>query len=78
MILFIGNTIGLSIIAIQHFFAPIKLDPAHYYVKALPVELSIENWLIINLISCTICMGLLIIPVMIIDKVEPIKALRYE
>ena len=76
--LFIGNAIGLSIIAIQHFFAPIKLDPAHYYVKVLPVELSIENWLMINLISCIICMTLLIIPVIIIDKVEPIKALRYE
>lgn len=76
--LFIGNTIGLSIIAIQHYFAPFKLDPAHYYVKALPVVLSIENWLIINLISCIICIGLLIIPAMIIHKVEPIKALRYE
>ena len=41
--LIIGNGIGLSLIALQHFLAPIELDPAHYYVKKLPVALSIEN-----------------------------------
>ena len=76
--LIIGNGIGLSLIALQHFLAPIELDPAHYYVKKLPVALSIENWLSINLMSFFICMVLLIIPALIIQKVEPIKAIRYE
>ncbi|MCS5663056.1 MAG: ABC transporter permease, partial [Flavobacteriales bacterium] len=64
--------------AIQYFFAPIQLDPTHYYVKALPVVLSLENWLIINLMSIIICMAILIIPSLLIQKVEPVKALRYE
>ena len=76
--LIIGNGIGLSLVALQHFLAPIQLNPTHYYVKKLPVALSIENWLSINLISFFICMGLLIIPALIIQKVEPVKALRYE
>lgn len=76
--LIIGNGIGLSLIALQHFLAPIELDPAHYYVKKLPVALSIENWLSINLMSFFICMVLLIIPALIIQKVEPVKAIRYE
>ena len=76
--LIIGNGIGLSLIALQHFLAPIQLDPAHYYVKKLPVILSIENWLSINLMSFFICMVLLIIPALIIQKVEPVRALRYE
>ena len=76
--LIIGNGIGLSLVALQHFLAPIQLDPTHYYVKNLPVALSIENWLSINLISFFICMGLLIIPALIIQKVEPVRALRYE
>jgi lipoprotein-releasing system permease protein len=76
--LLIGNGIGLTIIGIQHFFAPIQLDPNHYYVKALPVVLSIENWLMINLMSILICMCILIIPAILIQKVEPVKALRYE
>jgi lipoprotein-releasing system permease protein len=76
--LIIGNGIGLSLIALQHFLAPIQLDPAHYYVKKLPVILSIENWLSINLMSFFVCMVLLIIPALIIQKVEPVKAIRYE
>jgi len=76
--LIIGNGIGLSLIALQYFLAPIELDPTHYYVKELPVVLSIENWLSINLISFFICMVLLIIPALIIQKVEPLRALRYE
>ena len=76
--LIIGNGIGLSLIALQYFLAPIELDPTHYYVKELPVVLSIENWLSINLISFFICTGLLIIPALIIQKVEPVRALRYE
>ena len=76
--LIIGNGIGLSLIALQHFLAPIELDPAHYYVKKLPVILSIENWLSINLMSFFVCMVLLIIPALIIQKVEPVKAIRYE
>ena len=76
--LIIGNGIGLTIIGIQYFFAPIQLDPNHYYVKALPVVLSIENWLMINLMSIIICMCILIIPSILIQKVEPVKAIRYE
>ena len=76
--LIIGNGIGLSLIALQHFLSPIELDPAHYYVKKLPVVLSLENWFSINLMSFFICMILLIIPALIIQKVELVKAIRYE
>ena len=76
--LIIGNGIGLSLVALQHFLAPLQLDPAHYYVNKIPVALSIKNWFSINLICFIICMGLLIIPTLIIQKVEPVKALRYE
>ena len=76
--LLIGNGIGLVFIGIQYYFEPIQLDPMHYYVKALPVSLSLENWLLINLGSILICMLMLIIPSILIQKVEPIKALRYE
>ena len=76
--LIIGNGIGLSLIALQHFLTPIELDPAHYYVKKLPVALSIQNWLCINLMSFFICMIILTIPALIIQKVEPVRALRYE
>jgi len=76
--LILGNTIGLFLIGIQYFFAPIQLDPEHYYVKSLPVLMSPENWAMINISSIIICMSMLIIPSILIEKVSPIKALRYE
>lgn len=76
--LLIGNTLGLTLIGLQHFFAPLKLDPNHYYVKEVPVLLSLENWLLINLISILICMVILLIPAQIIKKIEPVEALLYE
>jgi lipoprotein-releasing system permease protein len=76
--LLIGNGIGLTFIGIQYYFTPIKLDPNHYYVRELPVILSIENWVMINLLSIIICMLILIIPTLLIQKVDPIKTLRYE
>ena len=76
--LLIGNGIGLGLIGIQYYFEPLQLDPAHYYVKALPVSLSFENWIYMNTASVLICMLILIVPSILIQKVEPIKALRYE
>ena len=76
--LFIGNILGLTLISLQHLFAPLKLDPSHYYVREVPVLLSLENWLLINLVSILICMVILLIPAQIIKRIEPIEALHYE
>ena len=70
-----GDLINLKNSSIS---APFLGKRAHYYVKKLPIALSIENWLCINLMSFFICMVLLIIPALIIQKVEPVKAMRYE
>ena len=76
--LMIGNGIGLTLIGIQYYLSPIQLDPEHYYVKALPVLLSAENWVLINLCSIIICMVILIIPSILIHRIDTIKAIRYE
>ena len=76
--LIIGNAIGLTLIGVQYYLSPIQLDPEHYYVKALPVLLSAENWVLINLCSVIICMVILIIPSILIQRIDTIKAIRYE
>lgn len=76
--LIIGNVIGLTLIGVQYYLSPIQLDPEHYYVKALPVLLSAENWVLINLCSVIICMVILIIPSILIQRIDTIKAIRYE
>lgn len=76
--LFLGNIIGLTLIGIQYYFEPLQLDPTHYYVTAIPVLLTLKNWILINSVTVLICMVILIIPTLLLQKIEPVKALHYE
>lgn len=76
--LIIGNSISIAIVLIQKQFELIKLNPSHYYVSTLPLSLSVENFMLINLGTIIICMCVLSIPALLIHKIEPVKALHYE
>ena len=76
--LFWGNLIGVGIIALQHFFGVVTLDPATYYVSAAPVYFSWGYMLLLNLGVFLLCGLMLLIPSYIITKISPIKSIRFE
>lgn len=76
--LIIGNSVSIAIILIQTQFELITLNPTHYYVRTLPLSLSFESFLLINLGTIVICMCVLSIPALLIHKIEPVRALNYE
>ncbi len=76
--LFYGNAIGLGLIAVQYFFAPLTLDPATYYVTEAPVYISWWHILLLNLGTFAICLLVLIIPTYIVSRISPVKAMRFE
>jgi len=73
-----GNIIGLGLIAIQHFFNVIKLDPTNYYVKSAPVFITLPQVLVLNIGTLITCVLVLWIPSMIISKIAPIKAIKFQ
>ncbi|BAO55469.1 ABC transporter permease [Nonlabens marinus] len=73
-----GNLIGLGLVALQYFFAPLTLDPATYYVSMAPVYISWWHILALNLGTFTICLFVLIIPTYIVSRISPVKAMRFE
>jgi lipoprotein-releasing system permease protein len=73
-----GNLIGLGLVALQYFFAPLTLDPATYYVSEAPVYISWWHILLLNLGTFTICLFVLIIPTYIVSRISPVKAMRFE
>ena len=75
--IFYGNIIALVICLIQYYFQPISLDPDVYYVDGIPLDLNWTYWLSLNLLTIIICTFMLIIPSVIISKVTPIKAIRF-
>ncbi len=73
-----GNIIGLGLLAFQYFSHIMKLDEASYYVSFVPVTLSLEQILFINLISITYVVLSISLPLFIISSVSPLKAIKYK
>lgn len=76
--LFWGNLIGIGMIAIQHFFGVVKLNPESYYVNTAPVYFDIWYILALNLGTILICLLVLLIPSYIITKISPAKTIRFD
>lgn len=73
-----GNVIGLACCLIQYFFEPIKLDPATYYVNAVPVELHWGWIVLLNVCTLLVSVGMLVGPSYLISHIHPAKSIRFE
>ncbi len=75
--LFWGNLIGLSLLFVQKYFKVISLDPETYYVSTVPVHIDFLAVLLLNLGTLLLCFLMLIIPSIIITKIQPSKSIRF-
>lgn len=73
-----GNLIGVSLCAIQSWFKVVKLDPAVYYLDAVPIDLRIGTLLLLNVGSLAVSLLMMLGPTYLITKIEPVKSLRFE
>lgn len=73
----IGNIIALAILFIQHYGKIIKLDEASYYLSYAPVDFSLSQILMINLIVIVVTSLTMILPTYIISRIRPIKVLEF-
>jgi lipoprotein-releasing system permease protein len=76
--LFWGNVIGISLLLIQKYLKVIPLNPETYYVSEAPIYLSLDYILLINLGTLLLCILMLLIPSVIITKISPVKAMKFE
>ena len=73
----IGNLLGLGIYMIQKYTGIIKLNPEVYYLDKVPMELTIDSVLLLNIGSFIVCMVALMLPSALIARVNPIKTIRF-
>ncbi len=73
-----GNLIGIGICLIQKHFEIFKLDPASYYVSAVPVELNIWHVIIINIGTLLLSLLMLIGPSYLVARISPNKSIRFD
>lgn len=75
--LFWGNLIGLALCLVQEKFEIMKLDQSSYYLTTVPINLNLFHILALNIGTCLVVMMILIIPSMIISRISPVKAIRF-
>ena len=75
--LFWGNVIGLTLCLLQKQFGFIKLDQSSYYLTEVPIHFNPIHIIGLNLGTCIIIMLILILPSMLISRISPIRAIRF-
>ena len=77
--LFWGNIIGLGLLFAQQQFGILKFpDPEQYYVSTIPVHIGFDYIVLLNIGTFIACLLLLLIPSIVISKISPVKAIRFE
>ncbi|NRA13368.1 MAG: ABC transporter permease [Crocinitomicaceae bacterium] len=74
----IGNVIGLGICFVQSQFGILSLNPEVYYLSQVPIELNFWHWLILNVATLTVCLLALIGPSIVITRINPVKAIKFD
>ncbi len=76
--IFWGNIIGLSLCWLQQATGFIRLDEAAYYLKSAPVKIIWWQIIAVNTGTIGVCFIVLLIPSLLVRKILPVKALRFQ
>ena len=74
----LGNIIAFFFAFLQKYFSIISLDATTYYMNKVPINFDLNYILLLNSGTLIVCYLILIIPSVIITKISPMKAIRFE
>ncbi len=75
--LLIGNILALSLAAIQYYFRVIPLNPHDYYISYVPIMWKWDIILLANIGTFVLVYLILIVPTLVIAKINPIKSMKF-
>lgn len=73
-----GNIFGIGFGYFQshtHFF---KLDQASYYMSFVPIQFNWVELVVLNICTLIICLLVMILPSMLVTRIEPVKAIQFK
>lgn len=73
-----GNLIAIAICLIQQYAKPIRLDPANYFMDAVPVSIDPLIWLGINVGALLAILLAILLPTMIISRIKAAEVMRID
>ena len=74
----IGNILGLGLCLLQQYTGVIRLDASTYYVDTVPVEINLPLLLLLNAVTLTVSIFVLVAPSYLISRISPAKSMRYD
>ena len=73
-----GNVLAFLLAGIQAIFRVIHLDPVTYYMDTVPINFSLGYVILLNVGVVVVTVLMLIVPTMLISKINPVKAIKFE
>ncbi|MDG5492631.1 ABC transporter permease [Psychroserpens sp. SPM9] len=74
-----GNIIGLALLFFQKYSGVLEFPNAKdYYMSIIPVHIGLDYIILLNMGTFVACLLMLLIPSVIITKITPVKAIRFE
>jgi lipoprotein-releasing system permease protein len=75
--LLFGNVLGLAICWLQQRYGFIKLPEEAYYISQAAVNIVWWQIALINIVTLLICFLILMIPTIIVKRIQPVKAIQF-
>ena len=75
--LLVGNLFGIGVGLLQQQFKFISLDPEMYFLSHVPVSIHIPTIIALNVATIFIVLVALLVPTLLIKRINPIEALRF-
>ena len=77
--LFWGNLLGLGLIWIQDTYRLFKFpNPKEYYIDYIPVSIDVPTVVLLNIGVLFLCVLMLLLPSVIVTKITPVRAIKFE
>lgn len=73
-----GDLLGIGLCLLQRATGLVSLDMDVYYVSAVPVLLDQWPILLLNIGVLLVCMAALVLPSMLVTRIPPVRAIRFQ
>jgi len=74
----LGDLLGIGLCLVQQRFGIVTLPVESYYVDAVPVALDWWPILLLNLGTLAVCLAALVLPSMLVARIAPARAVRFD
>ena len=73
-----GNLVGAGICFMQYYFKFLKLNPESYFLEYVPVNFNLTHLALLNVGTLVITLAVLILPSMVIARIDPSRTIRFD